>query len=64
MELKDIYENEEIKLSFIHREISPLEFEKVELYFDYQIKKSHILLKEMFPEELAQIEADSKEKEV
>lgn len=54
-ELRDIYENEEIKYSLIHRDITPVEFDCIKLYLDFVIKKEDRISKDIFREELAQM---------
>lgn len=63
-ELRDIYENEEIKYSFIHCDITPLEFDFIKLNLDLTIKKADRISKEIFREELAEMEEESQETEV
>ena len=63
-ELRDIYENQEIKYSVIHRDITPAEFDCIELYLDYEIKKADRISKEIFREEFAQMEEKSQDTEV
>lgn len=63
-ELRDIYENQSINYSVIHRDITPAEFDCIELYLDYEIKKADRISKEIFREELAEMEEKSQETEV
>ena len=63
-ELRDIYENQNINYSVIHRDITPAEFDCIELYLDYEIKKADRISKEIFREELAEMEEKSQETEV
>lgn len=63
-ELRDIYENQEIKYSVIHRDITPAEFDCIELYLDYEIKKADRISKDIFREEFEQMEKESQETEV
>ena len=63
-ELRDIYENEEIKYSFIHCDITPLEFDLIKLNLDLTIKKADRISRDVFREEFAQMEEESQDTEV
>ena len=62
-ELRDIYENEEIKYSFIHCDITPLEFDLIKLNLDLTIKRSDRISRDIFREEFAQMEEESQKTE-
>jgi hypothetical protein len=64
LELRDIYENKGVGVTFIHRDITPAEFDCIELYLDYEIKKADRISRDIFREEFAQMEEKSQDTEV